>query len=726
MTMRTITAKIAVAALFIMTLSSCTSKLLDSIKDDVDEQKLADIIAEQDGNTPETKKPTITVFQWVGGITTTNNPSVLFNIDAKANAVSASGPATLSAWYVSESLDVPEADDAKWSATQPTSYSFSCVNGKRTIYARVRDSLGNVSAAATLSVDLAPLGVDWNGSLVSGQEIAAHESLSFTARENLSASGITVTGTMGAGLATASGTGNAIVTVKPGAAGTGLWQAGSGTITVHCVTAYGLPLDATIALSPFNGVCVSTTGSDSNDGGVLSPCKSIAVGINKAAAKYGTSGSVVRVAKGTYSIDSSDASQQIKLAAGVTVKGEYSADFQAFTPAAANQFRSTIVKDTRATDGTATENATTSTVLFNGLSSTAGISYLKIEGASVSYCPIVQCIDSPAVIDHCDVINGGGANERYAIRIYGASSPTIQFNNVNYDPSTASVIGGSSSVTRGVGIRFYAYSGGAGIVSENYLSGGNGSTSDINATTAGITTGSGSGSVTIRANKIIAGSAYCTYSIQTFLVTNMMLSIYNNLMICGNGTLSYGLQLVSSVAYTPTYLIRNNTIILGEPATSLTAEFGVGLSGIDSSDNVRIENNLFYAPAVNNYACAIYELLPQTIASLRNNLFINFDNPALARIAIWGRDDDGSLTNGFINYDSISSIDSLLGISVSSGNYLDVESRINYLSDFSFISANTNGLDGSALGWGFTSDFHGNRRTGNETTGWSVGYLEKD
>jgi hypothetical protein len=725
MTMRTITAKIAVAALFIMTLSSCTSKLLDSIKDDVDEQKLADIIAEQDGNTPETKKPTITVFQWVGGITTTNNPSVLFNIDAKANAVSASGPATLSAWYVSESLDVPAADDAKWSATQPTSYSFSCVNGKRTIYARVRDSLGNVSAAATLSVDLAPLGVDWNGSLVSGQEIAAHESLSFTARENLSASGITVSGTMGAGLATASGTGNTTVTVKPGATGTGLWQAGPGTVTVHCVTAYGLPLDVTIALSPFNGVCVATAGSDTFDGGVFCPCASIAAGIKKAATKYGTSGAVVRVAKGTYSIDSSDASQQIRLAAGVTVKGEYLLDFQSFTPAAANQFRSTIVKDTRTTDGTSSEDATTSTILVNALSVSAGISYVKIEGASVRYCPVIQCIASPVTIDHCDVVTGNGGYERYGIRVCGTSTPTIQFNNINYDPSTASVIGGSSSVTRGVGIRLYTYTGTSGVIENNVISGGVGSSTDNTAVTTAITAGSGNGSVKIRSNKLVAGSGYSTYALQTFTTTNMTLSIYNNLLLCGSGTVSYGLQLVSSAGYSPTYLVQNNTIVLGVPAVSSMAEFGVCLSGIDSADTVRIENNLMFVSIEAALCSAVYEASTSVISAFKNNEFIKF-NTTQPGIALWGQEDDANFQNGFTNYDSLISLESYVGSTKASNNIIGSVNDINYLTDYSFKLINDSGIDGNAAGWNFSTDYSGALRTGNGLTGWSIGYLEKN
>ena len=729
MTKRGIAKTIAAAAFFLLTLSSCTSKLLDSIKDDVDEQKLADIIAEQDGNTPGTKKPTVEVFQWSGAVTSTNNPAVSFNLSAKANAVSELGPATVDAWYVSESSDVPAADDPKWAAAQPTSYVFSCVNGTRTLYARARDSLGNVSAAAVLTIGLSPLGVDWNESLAFGQEIVAHESLSFTAREPLSATGLTVSGTLGAGIATATGTGNATVTVKPGATGTGLWQAGAGTVTVHCVTAYGLPLDATIDVKPFNGVCVSTTGSDGNEGGVHSPCKTIAAGIVKATAKYGTGASVVRVAKGTYSIDSSDASQQIKLAAGVTVTGEYSADFLTFSPAASTQFRSTVIKDIRSTDGTSGENAMTATVLFNALSASAGIAYIKIEGASVTYCPVVQCIDSPAVIEHCDIINGGGGNDRYGIRVYGTSSPTIQFNNINYDPSTSLVIGGSSSMTRGIGIRLYVYAGTVGVVGNNTISGGNVSTTDPSAITVAITAGSGNGSLIIRANKIIAGTGYSTYSLQTLTNTNMTLNIYNNLLRCGNGALSYGLKLVSNTTYSPKYLVRNNTIVLGKPAVSSVAEFCVYVDGLDSGDTTQIENNLIYLITGPSCITAVYDASSSgtsILSAFKNNGFIGINGAGLGQVALYGVEDNGAFSDGFANYDTVSSLETFLGSVVASGNLIVTESSINGTTDFSFKTSNGMGLDGASLAWGFNNDYQGTLRTGNGSTGWSVGYLEED
>lgn len=721
---KNVIAALAVSVLLLSAFASCSTKLLDSIKEDITDQKQEALLGEQDGNTPSTKKPTITSFAWVSPMTSTNNPAVSFLLEAKPNSVSDAGWATITDWYLSESSAIPAVDDAAWTSVKPSGYTFSCVNGTRTLYARARDSLGNVSSPSVLSVKLSPLPIVWNGSLSSGQEIAAHESISFTAGEPLSASGLSVTGTLGVGLAIASGTGNSIVTVSPGASGTGLWQTGTGTITAHCVTSYGLPLDATIAVKPFNGVCVSTTGSDGNEGGSHSPKKTISSAITKAVDKYGTFPSTVRVAKGSYSIDSSDASQQIKLAAGVTVTGEYSADFQTFAPGASTQFRTTVIKDARATDGTSGEDATTATILLYSLSGSAGVSYLKIEGAVARYCPVIQCYNSPMVIDHCDIVTGSGNYERYAIRVYGSSNPTITNNTINYDPATSSVVGGSATTDLAGAVRLYSYTGTSGVISNNVISGGN--VKPGTGTTAASTVCSGTGVVKIFRNKIIAGTGYATYALQTLLTSSVTVDFYNNLLLCGNGTLGYGLSLSTNASWNQHLNIRNNTLVLGKPTISTAAEFCINLVGFDTNDTLNIQNNLFYASGGNNYICAIYESLPVIITTCQNNAFIKFNDTGSTGITLWGRDNDSDYTTGFTNYDSVSSLETFLGAAKASGNIISSESSINITTDYSYIAINSSGLDGTALSWGFSDDYAGLSRTGNGSIGWSVGYLEKN
>ena len=58
-------------------------------------------------------------------------------------------------FYVSEGSFAPAVDDGAWAPTAPVSFTFA-TSGSKTLYAWVKDALGNVSLAASGSVMVGP------------------------------------------------------------------------------------------------------------------------------------------------------------------------------------------------------------------------------------------------------------------------------------------------------------------------------------------------------------------------------------------------------------------------------------------------------------------------------------------------------------------------------------------------------------------------------------------
>jgi hypothetical protein len=89
--------------------------------------------------------PVITRFELTSGTPTTDQ-AIAFDLEGRDNVA-------VSAWLVNESSAIPAMDDAGWSGSRPLAYTLSFGYGMKTVYAWVRDAVGNISDPALFSVE---------------------------------------------------------------------------------------------------------------------------------------------------------------------------------------------------------------------------------------------------------------------------------------------------------------------------------------------------------------------------------------------------------------------------------------------------------------------------------------------------------------------------------------------------------------------------------------------
>lgn len=151
----------------------------------------------------------------------------------------------------------------------------------------------------------------------------------------------------------------------------------------------------------------------------------------------------------------------------------------------------------------------------------------------------------------------------------------------------------------------------------------------------------------------------------------------------------------------------NNTVLCKSSAN----DFGVVCNGTGTEI---VSNNIFFSE--NGAFASIYIAsgagYPE---SIKNNLFFGWD------VVL---SDDGA------NETTITEAETRLdlGGTIVSGN-IAVDPALTAdldLTGSSPVSVTAGGLDGSASGWGFTTDFYGDTRTGDGSTGWSIGADEQD
>ena len=95
--------------------------------------------------TPDTSAPAISVF---------SIPATSSNFKVLISAFNATDNEAVTGYFISESSNKPLADQNGWSATVPTSYTFSS-EGEKTIYAWTKDEAGNISQPQSKSVVIA-------------------------------------------------------------------------------------------------------------------------------------------------------------------------------------------------------------------------------------------------------------------------------------------------------------------------------------------------------------------------------------------------------------------------------------------------------------------------------------------------------------------------------------------------------------------------------------------
>ena len=684
---------IGVCLVVAVLLGSCTSDLLETIEEDIADQREKEALEEEEGKTAETRKPVITLFAWqnvTGG--TTNNPTVGFACASEAKAVSTSGAATIAGYYLSQTATAPAVDAAGWVATQPESFSFPPVNGAQTVYLWVKDSFGNVSDSSPLSITLAPLSLSWNAFYVDGMMVPAHEVFLLSAAEPLSADDASVSGA-GSGTVVLSGTGNQSISVSPASR----WSAGAQSITLSVKTAYGLTATVSRDFSIFNGVCVSSAGGGS-DGTAREPISTLPAGIAKANELYPGAGEV-RISQGEYTTNWNGNTNRITLIDGISLYGGYN---PAWTARDIDGYP-VVIRDESDGGGATAAESNRAIDIPDSITDITFVDGVSVYGGGGEHSTAIFSAGSPK-IQNCKLFAGstGGAGD-YRYGFY-ASAGTSELTLCTINDGS----GGNSSVERTCGI--YTESGSSISVSKCKISGGT-----ANAETYGLF---GAGAL-VEKSEIDGGSATLSgmgISIQYVCDIEIRNNIFRSAAVPSNTTICNIFILSAS-----SVIIRNNTFILEDAgdSTNITG-YGVWIYDRSAIKPITIENNLF---AMNegsspcDIACAVYkqntEVDPE---SLSNNGFSGFENTTnhhlygISSGTAYTKDETVALNALSFTKDNV------YGSAV-----MDFNKKLTSGSQDEFING---GIDGSIEGWGFSDDFFNTQRTGNGTTGWSVGFSE--
>ncbi|MDD2898196.1 MAG: Ig-like domain-containing protein [Desulfuromonadaceae bacterium] len=103
------------------------------------------------GNIAQSSQVSITVDNAAPIVSSFSVPATSTSLTVAVSGFSASDNRGVTGYMLTESAVPPTAGSAGWSATAPTSYTFSS-EGTKTLYAWAKDSVGNVSASRSASV----------------------------------------------------------------------------------------------------------------------------------------------------------------------------------------------------------------------------------------------------------------------------------------------------------------------------------------------------------------------------------------------------------------------------------------------------------------------------------------------------------------------------------------------------------------------------------------------
>jgi hypothetical protein len=447
-------------------------------------------------------------------------------------------------------------------------------------------------------------------------------------------------------------------------------------------------------------VYVDDLGAPGNNGFETgSPLDSIQAGIDLAV-QAGLD--EVLIAGGTYS-------ERVTVAEGVSIRGGYYNSFANVDP---DSYPSNVSDPAVTSPSYAVD-------VPSGVTAATTIEGLSVSGGSLSTNYGIRCYGSP-VITNCPSINGGGGSASYGIAINGGS-PAVSNCTINggsgSSESMGMYVGGNAQINNNTII---SGSGGNGDAIAVFVSGGepqiqNNTINDVQImngpdTSYGIFIQSGSPEID---GNYIWGSPRPTFratgseAYAVFIASNYEQRIFNNVLVGGNLNENYGIFIDAM----PELRILNNTIDAG------TYDDCIGIFFQYSDEYGHIDNNLIFSSVVTGTAVGIQEYEDNSyLPYIRNNNFFDLD--------VLFKDNGTDLLN-------TASINSLSG-SVSGNISIDVSGDLDP-ADYSLGSGTPNdvhagGIDGGPGGedWGFNWDKNGDPRTGNGTTGWSLGAYESD
>jgi len=473
------------------------------------------------------------------------------------------------------------------------------------------------------------------------------------------------------------------------------------------------------AYTVFDGACVATTGSDTatGKGTVRAPYATIQNGIGQAKALHPASASEVHVAAGTYTITTTTTKAGYDLGVvledRVSLLGGYALDWRSRDRTA----NVTSIADGRAKDASqilaclgASSGVTSGTVL-DGFTVTAS----SVDASSAGIA-----LFSSGLTVRNNIINLGGNSvtagmnrSGIALRADGSSttefSPLIEGNAIN--------AGGGANIYHCFGIDVQSCEA-SPTIRGNTITAGISDSSSGQVTAIMLELKNRTTTVIVERNRLFAGSGAindeamnsCMYIMPSDSSGSSFtqLSARNNLLVSPNMPKSHSAIYIWTTAVSGID-IKNNTILLGGDGGGATST-GIAID-LGADTELHVDNNIIYYFEGTSAANAFHLLSgsPNSLSSANSNDLVK-----------------GGTATGAFNVSMSGDVITVFASSSSSGNisvepYLDTSTGRPTSSTPSSVYGG--GLDGSSS-WGFTNDLDGGIRTGNGTSGWSMGCYE--
>jgi hypothetical protein len=564
-----------------------------------------------------------------------------------------------------------------------------------------------------------------------GTIIPSHEVFTLKFPKSMSEATISVSGSIGGATTqteTATYADDRLV-VSPAS----FWTKGSSQTLRITVVEGGETASYDYTYTVFDGVCVSTTGSDTSTGKgtVRAPYATIQNGITQAKALHPSSASEVHVAAGTYTITETATTSNgyalgIEIQDLVSVMGGYALDWKSRDW----NGNATSIVDARTTVLEACLGAS------NGVSSATVIEGVSITASSADTDTIgIVLFSSEPVIRNNIITLGGnsvtaGMNRSgIALKTDGSSttefSPLIEGNTING--------GGGSQIGQCYGINVQSCTASPIIRSNAITAGTAGSSGQVAAIMLELK--NTLRTAIIERNVLNAGSGgstdettnACMYAwpSENAGAGFVQLSLRNNLLVSPNMSMQShsAMYLDTTSATTSRIEARNNTILLGGDGGSGRKSTAVAMK-LGTGSELHVDNNIFYYHYGTSDAYAFH-------------LVTGSGSPNASSTAHANDLGKGSAAAGTFYVSMNASGVTATGLSsggveiftTSSGN-LQTDPLLDTITGQPTASTPSSvysgGLDGASLSWGFTNDLDGLIRTGNGSTGWSMGCYESN
>ncbi len=186
---------------------------------------------------------------------------------------------------------------------------------------------------------------------------------------------------------------------------------------------------------------------------------------------------------------------------------------------------------------------------------------------------------------------------------------------------------------------------------------------------------------------------------------------------------SCGIHLASCT--NPVFIVRNNTFIIGEDGNASPSYAFGETSANTGTVTISFDNNIVYE-YYETFDGGSYGLCRTTsvwdVVSLKNNNFFQLDSFYYGNSGSENYISAADLNSSITGASSNVSVDLVDG----SNTYFVDETADWHLTSSADITVREGAIDGSSNGWSFTDDIDGTLRTGNGSTGWSIGAYEQD